>query len=308
VNRTSRISGLRSQVTAATERAGDVAATARQRSRTVDTAFLTYERDRRAAGGVLAGAVAFRLFAYLLPLFLGLLALIGALAGLDDSEPRDIGRSLGMSSFVLNSVETAVRESRRSLWILVPLALWAIYTAGLGAAKVLHAVHALAWDQPIERVRSSPAAAGGAFLVAVVAVVLIAGLQLLREHAPGVGLTAALVGVLPFTALWLVVSLHLPHDPAAPWTAFLPGALLMGASVWLGHLVSSYWLAHRIHSASQMYGSLGVAAAILAWLYLFGRVIVAAAMLNATLWQRRRPAPPATSAPEAPEPLDPPAG
>jgi membrane protein len=56
-----------------------------------------------------------------------------------------------------------------------------------------------------------------------------------------------------------------------------------------------YYLARRVASASELYGSLGVAAAILVWLYLIGRLVVAAAMLNATrppcsrcrLWERR---------------------
>jgi uncharacterized BrkB/YihY/UPF0761 family membrane protein len=50
--------------------------------------------------------------------------------------------------------------------------------------------------------------------------------------------------------------------------------------------VSVYILARRVASASELYGSLGVAAALLLWLYLLGRLVVAAAMLNATLWDR----------------------
>lgn len=59
------------------------------------------------------------------------------------------------------------------------------------------------------------------------------------------------------------------------------------AGVWLAHLFSVYVLVHRVEKASNLYGSLGVAAALLAWLYVFGRIMVAAAMLNATLWERR---------------------
>ena len=61
----------------------------------------------------------------------------------------------------------------------------------------------------------------------------------------------------------------------------------VGVGIWLAHLLSVYVLAHRVDKASNLYGSLGVAAALLAWLYLFGRIMVAAALLNATLWERR---------------------
>jgi uncharacterized BrkB/YihY/UPF0761 family membrane protein len=79
----------------------------------------------------------------------------------------------------------------------------------------------------------------------------------------------------------------LPHGDA-PWTALIPGALLVGVGMGALNLVSVYWLSHRIQSASQLYGSLGVAAAILAWLYLVGRFIVASAMLNASIWEQRQ--------------------
>jgi uncharacterized BrkB/YihY/UPF0761 family membrane protein len=87
--------------------------------------------------------------------------------------------------------------------------------------------------------------------------------------------------------LWWVASRLLPHDQAAGWRALLPGAVVVGVGVWALHVASIYLLARRVASASALYGSLGVAAAIMAWLYLLGRLLVASAMLNATLWERR---------------------
>jgi len=274
-----------------TERAQAEARAARRRWGAVDVAWAAFERDKRAVGSVLAGAVAFRVFIYLLPLFLSLVVLIGVVAGLDDDGPRRLGDELGMSSYVVDSVETAAEQSSRSLWVLVPLALWAVYSAGLGAAKVLRAIHALAWDQPLQRPRSGLRAAAITFLFALGAVAVVGLTQWARAHAPALGLGAVLAGIVPFVALWWLASRLLPHDPTAPWTALVPGGLLVGVSVWLAHLASALYLAHRVDSASQLYGSLGTAAALLAWLYLMGRVMVASAMLNATLWERRAPPP-----------------
>jgi hypothetical protein len=47
-------------------------------------------------------------------------------------------------------------------------------------------------------------------------------------------------------------------------------------------------LAGALAAMSATYGPLGVAIVLLLWLYLSGRVMVASAMLNATLWDRRR--------------------
>lgn len=283
----SRVARLSRAVERAVERGTTAAEAARGRSRVVDIAWTTGERDRATVGSVLAGAVAFRLFVYLLPLVLALLTLVGLVVGLDEDAPARVGEGMGMSGYVVQSVADASRQAHRNLWFLVPLALWAVYSAGGAAARVLYAVHTVAWDLPRGRMRRGAAAAGVTFLVAVGVLTAVGLTQWLRVESPGLGIGAALVGILPFAALWLGVSWLLPHDRRAPWTALLPGAVLVGTGVWLAHLFSVYVLAHRVDKASSLYGSLGVAAALLAWLYLFGRLMVAGAMLNATLWERQ---------------------
>ena len=283
-----RFAGMRDWLDRTARRAMDRLHTARGRWTAVDVAWTAQERDHHAVGSVLAGAVAFRVFVYLLPLFLALLMLVGVVAGVDDDGPQRVGEELGMSAYVVDSVETAAEQSKRSLWILVPLTLWAVYTAGLGVAKVLRAVHAVACDQPVERPASNLATVAATFALALAALAAVGLTQWVRAQSSGVGLGAVLAGAAPFVGLWWLASRLLPHDRAAPALALLPGALLVGTGVWLAHLFSVLYLAHRVEKASELYGSLGVAAAILAWLYLVGRLMVASAMLNATLWERRR--------------------
>ena len=282
-----RVARLRHRRLATAERATGALDAARQRSRTVDAAFRTYERDRKAVGSVLAGAVAFRMFTFLLPLSLGIVTLLGAFQALDESGPEDLGRNLGMSSYLIDSVETAASESHKALWILVPLSLWAIYTGGRGITKVMRAVSAIAWDQPVTKASNAVGAAAAALGLAAAAMVVIGGLQAGRNRSDGLGLALALLAVLAFSSLWLVAELLLPRDPRAGWTALLPGAVMVGVFAWLAHLVSVYYLAHQIDKASELYGSLGVAAAILAWLYLLSRLMVASVMLNASRWEQQ---------------------
>lgn len=282
-----RVARTRRRATDAARRAVEVAEGARTRSRLVDLMWSTGERDRRAVGSVLAGAVAFRVFVYLLPLVLAVLTLLGILTGLDNDTATEVSQGLGLGAYVVDSIDTASEQAHRSLWILVPLSLWAVYTAGAAAARVLHAVHVLAWDLPRARRPSSAARAAGAFALAVGALASMGLMQWARAYSPGLGLGTALLGVVPFAVLWFAASWVLPHDRRAPWIALVPGALLVGTGVWLIHLVSVYFLARRVDKASELYGSLGVAATLLAWLYLIGRLMVASAMLNATLWAHR---------------------
>jgi uncharacterized BrkB/YihY/UPF0761 family membrane protein len=95
-----------------------------------------------------------------------------------------------------------------------------------------------------------------------------------------------LVVVLPYAALWLLISVRLPHRDAG-WTALIPGAFLVGLGVEILQLVSAYVIGPYALAKQGTYGALGIAAALLFALYLVSRLITTAADLNATLWERR---------------------
>jgi uncharacterized BrkB/YihY/UPF0761 family membrane protein len=98
------------------------------------------------------------------------------------------------------------------------------------------------------------------------------------------------VGVVLSTALYaglsVWVSSVMPHDPEAQWIDFLPGALALAVGMQAMQLFSEVYLVHKAQSFSDLYGGLGVAAVLLLWLYLIGRLLVGAAMINATRWDR----------------------
>jgi uncharacterized BrkB/YihY/UPF0761 family membrane protein len=58
--------------------------------------------------------------------------------------------------------------------------------------------------------------------------------------------------------------------------------------VWLMHLLTVFYFSRKISNASDTYGAIGSAIGILLALYLFGRAMSAAAVLNATLWERKQ--------------------
>lgn len=88
----------------------------------------------------------------------------------------------------------------------------------------------------------------------------------------------------------------LPRDPAAPSTALLPGAALLAIGLQALHVTVVFYLAGKLSRASEAYGALGVALVALAWLFLIGRLTVAAADLNAALWEQQVMRRPTTSA------------
>ena len=112
---------------------------------------------------------------------------------------------------------------------------------------------------------------------------------------PGVGVLGTLLAIPPYVGIWLLVMEGLPHRNA-PWTALIPGALLFGLGIELLHVVLAYFLVPYALAKQGTYGALGIAAALLFGLYLISRLIVAAAVVNATLWERRSSRGPAAAA------------
>jgi uncharacterized BrkB/YihY/UPF0761 family membrane protein len=80
--------------------------------------------------------------------------------------------------------------------------------------------------------------------------------------------------------------MRLPHLDA-PWQALLPGALAFAIGIELFHVATVYVIAPYAEAKQGTYGALGAAAVLLLGLFIISRLVVAAAVLNATLWERR---------------------
>ena len=97
---------------------------------------------------------------------------------------------------------------------------------------------------------------------------------------------ATLVALIPYAGLWLLVTVRLPHR-GAPWTALIPGAAVFALGLQLLHAFVVYVITPWAIAKEGTYGALGVAAALLVGLFLISRLVVVAAVVNATLWERR---------------------
>lgn len=244
--------------------------------------------DHRHGGGLLAGALAFRLFGALLPLALLVSALLGFATKLDPSAPRQAGEAVGVGPALLESVAESSKLSAGTWWSVAIFAVFALLWSANSAARAIRAVHSLAWEGRVSQLqRPLPAALAllGA-MAAFAAVIGVAG-RARAEFGLG-GLLISVAAFAAFAAIWLGLSLLLPHGHA-DWKALIPGALLVALGVQVIHLATVLFIADKIERASETYGSLGVAFTLLFWLFVVSRVIVASAMLNAALALEGRP-------------------
>jgi membrane protein len=85
-------------------------------------------------------------------------------------------------------------------------------------------------------------------------------------------------------SLWLWTSRVLPNR-TVPWRSLVPGALFGAVGLEVLKVLGAYYVPKAVASSSQLYGSLGIVFAVLAWLLIFGRLMVYSAVLNVTLYE-----------------------
>jgi len=256
----------------------------RKRHESVDVLFEMADRDGEAGGGIIAGALAYRFFLWLLPLALVSVAGLGFASDAASESPGDTARRLGVSGLASSSVADAARGSARWYALLIGVPILLYVTRSLLRALIV--THRLLW-------RDLRAAAPKATATATVRLlVLLLGFSVvgtaasaMRAWSPGPGILVTLIMILPSAGLWLLATLLLPHR-GAPWTALVPGALLGACGLEVLHLFAAYVLAPYTIAKQGTYGALGAAAALLLGLFVLSRLVVAAAVLNVTLWER----------------------
>jgi uncharacterized BrkB/YihY/UPF0761 family membrane protein len=264
---------------------------ARRRIPALDAAFDVGERDRDVAGGLLAGAVAFRLFLWLVPFSLAAVTVMGWIAADTDLTTGDLARRFGIVGVAARYVNDASEQSTTTLVVVLVISLYALLLASRSSVRAIRLAHLLAWRMPIVRFRGSIAAgvwfAGGATWLVVVAGLI--NTVRARHAGPGIALLLALIVL--YGAVWFAASRALPHPPEVPARALVPGAIVFAIGAEVLHVLTVVWYANRLEHSSELYGSLGAAVVLLAWLYLLGRLTISSAIVNASLWRRSHPVP-----------------
>jgi membrane protein len=257
----------------------------RTRNALVDAALEAGDLDRRRAGSLLAGGIAFRIFLWLLPAALFAAAVVGLLRPTGGASPARVAQSLGLAASVASTVEEATRQSNRGAGALLAIAVVLMLYTSMSLVRALRVAHVLAWEVPFRR--GAPVPRDGAIFTAAIAATfaLDTGITYLRHEHVALSLLLVPLSFAITGGAWLGLSMLLPHGEAH-WRALLPGAALFA----VGHIVlqvaTVYYFAPKLTKAPALYGSLGTAATLLLWLFLVARIIVAAAFLNAALWRR----------------------
>jgi uncharacterized BrkB/YihY/UPF0761 family membrane protein len=260
---------------------------ARPRHATVDFGLTLLERDSSIGGGLLAGALAYRLFILLLPTALLFVSGLGLYAGAADKSTSEAAREAGLHGLIASQVASTSSESSR--WLVFLLMVPAVLYGTTTLYRAVAVVHGIVWLGSGRRVRVAPAGIGLLWLVLVLAIVAAQITGWIRRHDQLGGVAALVVYLALVGGAWLLVSLKLPHGDVR-WQALLPGALVVGAGLLFVNVFNLYVTTRLVENRADTYGALGIAAALLLSLVIVGRLIVVSAELNALLASpERRP-------------------
>ena len=259
----------------------------RPRSRLIDIAFGSYERDAEVGGGILAGAVAFRVFLFIVPFVFFFVVAFGLAVDATGTSVTSAADKAGIAGLLATTIKNVGDQSVWSRLTILGISGFALVLGARNLVKVLTVIHVLIWRLPRVRVRRQARAVGLLILSVLGALVLAQLVSKLQDRSFPAWVFATSLFMLIPAGLWLVASLRLfPHPPEVGWRDLVPGALLVGVGIEALHIFTVVYIAHSFERKSETYGAIGGSLSLLLWAYVAGRILAASPVLNAVVWRR----------------------
>ncbi len=117
--RAGRMKARAAALRARADRLADQAQQERRRHGVVDAAFEIVDHDSEIGGGIMAGALAYRLFIWLLPLALVAIAGLGFATDAATQSPEAAAKTIGLAGLVSTSISGAAESANRWYAVLI---------------------------------------------------------------------------------------------------------------------------------------------------------------------------------------------
>jgi uncharacterized BrkB/YihY/UPF0761 family membrane protein len=253
-----------------------------------DVGFIALEHDGLVGGGILAGAVAFRIFLFVVPFVFVLVAGFGLAADAANESPQQLAKNSGITGILASTIKTVDNQSFGTRLTIFLVGGYALIVTARTLVLVLNAVHVLVWRLPRTRLARQARATFGLLLVVVVGLILLRLESSLRELSPLLFVVDSLVSLFVLTVVWTWASLHVfPHPVGMLATDVLPGALFVAVGFEAMRVFTVTYVSWSFEHKSETYGAIGGSLTLLLWAYVLGRIIAASVVLNAAYWLRR---------------------
>lgn len=252
----------------------------------LDVAARVQDRVGTQHGNFLAGAIGMAGFLALFPLLLVALSIAGFISHGHGDVSGAVIRHLGLSGAAAGEITNALHTAERSRRATGVIGLGGLLLSGMGVIGAAQYSYNQLWQVTARGLKDR--LVGMAWIAGAVALFAAsAGVTALLAVLPGIlSPLAIVVAVATNVVLFWWTSRLLPNRDVG-WRPLLPGAILGGVGLEVLKFVGGFYVPHLVRSSSQLYGSIGVVFALLAWLLLFGKLVVYSATLDVILWERR---------------------
>lgn len=250
------------------------------------TPIAVHQRFNELQGSHLAASVTLQAFLSLFPLLLVATAAVGFVAGGGTDVAGNVIENLGLTGDAASAVNDAVvaaEESRRAASVI---GLAGLLWSGLGLISALQHAYDTVWQVEARGIKDK---AVGLLWLAGAALLFVgsAAATTVLRWLPGIlSPLGILVAFGVSLLLWIWTGKVLPNRPATI-RMILPGAILGAVGLEALKAIGAFYVPRLVASSSQLYGSIGIVFAILAWLLIFSRLVVYSAVLNVVLHERR---------------------
>lgn len=259
----------------------------RPSSRLIDIAFGSYERDAEVGGGILAGAVAFRVFLFIVPFVFFFVVAFGLAVDATGTSVSSAADKAGIAGLLATTIRNVGDQSVWSRLTILGISGFALVLGARNLIKVLTVIHVLIWRLPRVRVRRQARAVGLLVLSVFGALVLAQLVSKLQDRSFPAWVFATSFFMLIPAGLWLAASLKLfPHPPEVGWRDLVPGAVLVGVGIEALHVFTVVYISRSFERKSATYGAIGGSLSLLLWAYVAGRILAASPVINAVVWRR----------------------
>jgi membrane protein len=248
------------------------------------TVLRVYGRYNELNGNYLAAAVTLSAFLSIFPLVLVGLAVAGFFSSSNSHLANDLISNFGLHGKSADTLRQALATAEHSRRAASIVGLVGLLWSGLGLVSALQYAINTVWQVKGRGLRDKViglAWLGGAGLLFVASFAVTAGLNFLPGVLAPVGV---LVGLALDFGLWLW-TMKVMGNRDVGWKVLVPGAAVGAVGLEVLKAVGSFYVPRLVASASALYGSLGIVFAVLAWLLLFGRLLVYAAVVNVVRWE-----------------------
>ena len=238
-------------------------------------------------GTTTANSITLYGFLALFALTLLAVAVAGILVTKNVDVTHRIVQSLGLEGSAAHTVERTVDNASRSQRFASIVGVASVAVLGTSFTNSISSAYNIAWNVPNRNFLTRRAR--GAVWLVVLGVLSAISIALTvwvgRVSLPFLPLVIVLalwdnVAIWAFTAWWL-------PNRRTSWRVMLPAILAGAVAMEVLRVSTGIVVPHLLANASQLWGTLGVVFALLAWLIVFGRVIVYVTVIEVLEAERR---------------------